>query len=68
MTSASHHTLTRLLSTAPGFLAGHVISRDVPEIIHTELMTGVTVIYVSPGNVFPAHISLGIRVSPHTYH
>ena len=28
----------------------------------------VTVIYVSPGNVFPAHISLGMRVSPHTYH
>ena len=27
----------------------------------------VTVIYVSPGNVFPAHISLGMRVSPHTY-
>ena len=34
MTSASHHTLTRLLSTAPGFLAGHVISRDAPEIIY----------------------------------
>ena len=33
------------------------------------LGSGVTVIYVSPGNVFPAHmISLGIRVSPHTYH
>ena len=28
---------------------------------------GVTVIYVSPGNVFPAHISLGMRVSQHTY-
>ena len=38
MTSASHHTLTRHLSTArataPGFLAGHVISRDAPEIIY----------------------------------
>ena len=32
------------------------------------LGSAVTVIYVSPGNVFPAHISLGIRVSPHTYH
>ena len=32
MTSASHHTLTRLLSTS-GFLEGHVISRDAPEII-----------------------------------
>ena len=31
-------------------------------------LSGVTVIYVSPGNVFPAHISLGICVSPHTYH
>ena len=30
--------------------------------------TAVTVIYVSLGNVFPAHISLGMRVSPHTYH
>ena len=34
MTSASHHTLTRLFSTAPGSLAGHVISRDAPEIIY----------------------------------
>ena len=34
MTSASHHTLTRRLSTAPGFLAGHVSSRDAPEIIY----------------------------------
>ena len=33
-----------------------------------NLVAGVTVIYVSPGNVFPAHISLEIRVSPHTYH
>ena len=23
---------------------------------------------VSPGKMFPAHASLGIRVSPHTYH
>ena len=30
MTSASHHALTRCLSIAPGFLAGHVISRDAP--------------------------------------
>ena len=36
MTSASHHTLTRLLSTAPGSLAGHVISRDAPEIIYYD--------------------------------
>ena len=28
----------------------------------------VTVIYASPGNVFPTHISLGMRVSLHTYH
>ena len=34
----------------------------------SAIRAGVTVIYVSPGNVFPAHISLGIRVSPHTYH
>jgi len=32
-------------------------------------ISGVTVIiYVSPGNVFPTHISLGMRVSLHTYH
>ena len=31
------------------------------------IRAGVTVIYVSPGNVFPAHISLGMRVSPHTH-
>ena len=39
--------------------------------LHTAASNGqaaVTVIYVSPGNVFPAHISLGMRVSPHTYH
>ena len=29
---------------------------------------GVTVISVSPGIVFPVHISLGMRVSPHIYH
>ena len=28
--------------------------------------SGVTVICVSAGIVFPAHISLGVRVSPHT--
>ena len=28
---------------------------------------GVTVISVSPGNVFAAHISLGMHVSPHIY-
>ena len=28
----------------------------------------VTGICVSQGCVFPAHISLGMRVSPHTYH
>ena len=28
----------------------------------------VTVIFVSPGIVFPAHISLGLHVSPHIYH
>ena len=31
-----------------------------------NLCTGVTVIYVSLGNVFPAHISLGIHVSLQT--
>ena len=35
---------------------------------YSQNYAGVTVIYVSPGNVFPAHISLGMRVSPHTYH
>ena len=30
----------------------------------TRVYYGVTVICVSPGNVFPAHISLGMRVSP----
>ena len=30
--------------------------------------SGVTGICVSQGCVFPAHISLGTRVSPHTYH
>ena len=29
---------------------------------------GVTGICVSQGCVFPAHISLGMHVSPHTYH
>ena len=29
--------------------------------------SSVKVIYVSPDNVFAAHISLGIRISPHTY-
>jgi len=29
--------------------------------------TAVLVIYVSPGNVFPAHLSLGMSISPHTY-
>ena len=29
---------------------------------------GVTGICVSQGCVFPTHISLGMRVSPHTYH
>ena len=32
------------------------------------LSSGVTVICVSQGNVFPTHISLGICVSLHTYH
>ena len=30
--------------------------------------TGVIGMRVSPGIVFPAHISLGMRVSPHIYH
>ena len=34
----------------------------------TNNCTGVTGICVSQGCVFPAHISLGMRVSPHTYH
>ena len=38
---SSHHTLTRLLSTAPGFLPGHVISRDAPEIFYN---IGVTIL------------------------
>ena len=29
---------------------------------------GVIGMRVSPGIVFPAHISLGMRVSPHIYH
>ena len=33
----------------------------------STLHTGVTVICVSPGIVFPAHISLGMRVFPHMY-
>ena len=33
-----------------------------------DVGAGVTVICVSSSFVFPAHISLGIRVSPHTYH
>ena len=33
-----------------------------------EGCSGVTGICVSQGCVFPAHISLGMRVSPHTYH
>ena len=33
-----------------------------------SIMTGVTGICVSQGCVFPAHISLGMRISPHTYH
>ena len=36
MTSASHHTLTRLLSTTPGFLASHVILSDAPETIYNN--------------------------------
>ena len=32
------------------------------------ICAGVTGICVSQGCVFPAHISLGMRVSPHTYH
>ena len=32
------------------------------------IISGVTGICVSQGCVFPAHISLGMRVSPHTYH
>ena len=38
------------------------------EALFILLFSGVTVICVSPGIVFPAHISLGMRVSPHTYH
>ena len=33
-----------------------------------EFRAAVTGICVSQGCVFPAHISLGMRVSPHTYH
>ena len=45
-----------------------LVLKGVTKLNRKELGRGVTVIYVSPGNVFPAHISLGIRVSPHTYH
>ena len=31
-------------------------------------LTGVIGMHVSPGIVFPAHISLGMRVSLHIYH
>ena len=31
-------------------------------------LAGVIGMRVSPGIVFPAHISLGMRVSPHIYH
>ena len=35
---------------------------------YDALKGAVTVICVSPGIVFPAHISLGMCVSPHIYH
>ena len=38
----------------------------VPQPVFRE--TGVIGMRVSPGIVFPAHISLGMRVSPHIYH
>ena len=58
-------TLPTQTNVVPQFILTPLsISLD-PPLRHTA---GVTVIYVSPGNVFPAHISLGIRVSPHTYH
>ena len=46
----------------PGFMY-NMTNRHV-----TVTITHVTVICVSPGIVFPAHISLGMRVSPHIYH
>ena len=48
---------------------------DTPEstqicirILSSRRSTGVTGMRVSPGIVFSAHISLGMRVSPHMYH
>ena len=36
--------------------------------LHRAVTPGVIGMRVSPGIVFPAHISLGMRVSPHIYH
>ena len=60
MTSASHHTLTRRLSTTPGFLAGHVISRDAPEIIY------VTTFYKTDPNRKSGKIKLTPPVDSYT--
>ena len=50
--------------------AKHTVNMaDVYESEYNECEeTGVTAICVFPGIVFPAHISLGMRVSPHIYH
>ena len=50
-----------------GFKLEKAMSLGTVHELTAHYHTGVAVIYVSPGNVFPAYISLGMRVSPHTY-
>ena len=44
------------------------VIRVCQEVLATGLTAGVTGTRVSPRIVFPAHISLDMRVSPHIYH
>ena len=44
------------------------ISPQPKLIIEQRNLPGVTMMRVSPSVMFPAHASLEMRVSPHTYH